>query len=126
MKQTPEQTAAKATSKAANNTKGQVTDTVNSATKSVHSAIDAASDAVAPAVDSVRRSAHTATDKTSAAAIDVAENIEKRGEQFGAAQMRFSESCRAHVRENPIASLGIAVAAGFALNWWLSRPSRRD
>jgi ElaB/YqjD/DUF883 family membrane-anchored ribosome-binding protein len=37
------------------------------------------------------------------------------------AQSRFTECCRAQVRDKPIASLGIAAAGGFLLGWLLTR-----
>jgi len=111
MSQTTEQIAAKS----------PVARTVDQAAKGIHEAIDSASHAAAPVVEQLAAGAHQATDTLSGAAIHAAESLSQKGRQARDVEARFAESCRAHVRDNPIASLGIAVAAGFALNWWLRR-----
>ncbi|HRQ57569.1 MAG TPA: hypothetical protein PLN31_09125 [Azoarcus taiwanensis] len=49
----------------------------------------------------------------------VAESLEGKGEELQALQGRLAESCRTQLREHPVAALGMAVAAGYMLNWWL-------
>ena len=45
-----------------------------------------------------------------------------KGEQFKNAQVRAMEQCRGYVRDHPVTSLGIAIAAGFLLSrLWTSR-----
>jgi ElaB/YqjD/DUF883 family membrane-anchored ribosome-binding protein len=100
---------------------GTVGRTVNQATSSVHKAIDKASDAARPAVDRVAIGAHQAVDKFAGAATQAADKLDVKGRQFRDAQSRLAENCRVHVRERPIASLGIAVAAGFLLSVLLRR-----
>ena len=100
---------------------GAVARTVDQATGSAHRVIDKASDAARPAVDNIAAGAHQAVDKLAGAATQAAGTLEAKGEQLWDAQARFSETCRDYVREKPITSLGIAVAAGFLLSWVLSR-----
>lgn len=103
---------------------GDVTSTVNrkvdEATSSMHKVIDKASDAARPTVDKVAASAHQVVDKLAGVATSAAETLDQRGGQLRDAQSRLSESCRTYVRENPMASLGIAVLAGFVLSKILS------
>lgn len=99
----------------------QLARTVDQAAHGIHEAIDTASKAARPAVEQLTAGAHQATDKLSGAAIHAAESLTQKGRQVRDTEARLAETCRAHVRDNPIASLGIAIAAGFALSWWLRR-----
>ena len=111
MSETAEQIAAKS----------PIVRTVDQAAHGIHEAINTAAHAAGPMVDQIAAGAHQATDKLSGAAIHAAESITQKTRQTRDAEARFAESCRVQVREHPIASLGIAMAAGFALNWWLRR-----
>ena len=104
----------------------QLARTVDQAAHGLHEAIDTASNAARPAVEQLAAGAHQATDKLSGAAINVAEALTQKGRQVRDTEARLAESCRAHVRDNPIASLGIALAAGFALSWLLRRSGGSD
>jgi len=101
--------------------KNTIARTVDQAAQGMHSAINTASHDVAPVVEQLVAGAHQATDKRSGAAIHAAETITQKGRQARDVEARFAESCRTHVRDNPVASLGITVAAGFAMSWWLRR-----
>lgn len=95
--------------------------TVDHASHSAHKAIDLASSATRPAVDGLASGAHRAVDSLAGSATHVAESLEVKGDELQALQGRLAESCRIHLREHPIASLGMAVAAGYMLNWWLTQ-----
>ena len=95
---------------------GAVARTVDHATASAHHAIDKASDAARPAVDRVASGAHQTVEKIAGAATQAAETLDLKSEQLMDAQARLTETCRSYVRDNPVASLGIAVAAGFLLS----------
>ena len=72
-------------------------------------------------IDKAANSAHEAFDRRSARATNQAtEALGKKGEQLKNAEQQIVEDCRVYVRDNPIASLGIAVAAGFLLSRMLS------
>lgn len=94
--------------------------TVDQTATDAHNAIDEASDAVHPAIDHLAGGVHQAVDKIGAAAIQAAETLELKRQQLKDAQARVTENCREYVRENPVTSLGIAVAAGFLLSRLLS------
>lgn len=104
-----------------NETSGAVGSTVNHAAASAHDAITKASDAARPAVEGLASGAHHVVDKLAGSATHMAESLDAKGEQLQAAQSRLIETCRAHLRDHPVASLAVAVAAGYMLNWWLKQ-----
>lgn len=71
-------------------------------------------------IDKASKSAHEAVDKIVSATSHAAEAVSEKGEQLKNAEQRLMENCRGYVRDNPITSLGIAVAAGFLLSRLLS------
>jgi ElaB/YqjD/DUF883 family membrane-anchored ribosome-binding protein len=98
---------------------GVVARSVDSAASGAHRAIDKASDAARPAVDSLAAGAHSAVDTLGHAANAAAGAIDHKGSQLRDAQLRLSENTRGLVRDNPLAAIGVAVAAGFVLSWIL-------
>ena len=93
-----------------------VANNIDNATSGVHNAIDKASNAARPAVDRMASSAHNVVDKLAGVAATAAETLGEKGEQFKVAQARATEASRDYVRENPLTSIGIAVAVGFVLS----------
>ncbi|MFZ4704322.1 MAG: DUF883 family protein [Candidatus Methylumidiphilus sp.] len=71
-------------------------------------------------IDKALNSAHEAVDKISSATSQAAEALGEKGQQLKNAEQRLMENCRGYVRDNPVSSLGIAVAAGFLLSRLLS------
>ena len=71
-------------------------------------------------IDKAANSAHEAVDKIASATNQAAEALGEKGEQLKNAEQQLMENCRGYVRDNPITSLGIAVAAGFLLSRVLS------
>ena len=71
-------------------------------------------------VDKASHTAHEAVDKIASATNQTAEALGDKGKQVQNAEKQVVENCRAYVRDNPITSLGIAVAAGFLLSRLLS------
>ena len=71
-------------------------------------------------IDNASKSAHEAVDKIASATNQAAETLSEKGEQLKNAEQQLMENCRGYVRDNPITSLGIAVAAGFVLSRLLS------
>ena len=71
-------------------------------------------------IDKAANSAHEAIDKATRATNKATEALDKKGEQLKNAEQQIMEDCRVYVRDNPITSLGIAVAAGFLLSRVLS------
>ena len=70
--------------------------------------------------DKASNLAHETVDKITNATHQAADAITEKGEQLKNAEKELVENCRGYVRDNPITSLGIAVAAGFLLSRLLS------
>ena len=94
--------------------------TLDDVTVSAHEKVDQLSDAVQPVVDRVASNAHAAIDTVAGAAVTAVDTLGTKGEQLTNVQAKLMETARAYAREQPIAALGIAVAAG----WILSRLMR--
>lgn len=63
---------------------------------------------------------HDTGDKIASVTSQAAEVLGERGEQLKNAEQQLVDSCHGYVRDNPLTSLGIAVAAGFVLSRVLS------
>jgi ElaB/YqjD/DUF883 family membrane-anchored ribosome-binding protein len=67
-------------------------------------------------IDKAANSANEAVDKIASATNQAVEALGKKGEQLKNTEQQLLEDCRVYVRDNPITSVGIAVAAGFLLS----------
>ena len=80
---------------------------------------------LAPMVEQVAAGAHGAVDKAADAATAAARMVDKKGGKLlktvQEQQARYVDGCRARVRENPLAAVGVALAAGIALSFLLTR-----
>ncbi|MCY7308661.1 MAG: hypothetical protein LH632_21505 [Rhodoferax sp.] len=94
---------------------GAMSHRVDDASSSVHHAIDRASSAAGPVVDRLAIGAHQTTDRVALAANNAVGTLRSAGAQFKSAQNQLTQGCSTYVQEKPLTSLGIAVAAGFAL-----------
>lgn len=72
-------------------------------------------------VERVKTGAHDVVDRVAEATNRVADSINVKTEQMKDAEERLMEQARKYVRENPVASVGIAVAGGFILSRLMSR-----
>lgn len=97
-----------------------ITTNIEEASAGAHHTIDKVTDATRPAVDRVATGAHEAVDKLAGAAVNAAETFGVKSEQFKEAQTRITENFRSYVRDNPLATVGIAVAAGFLLSRFIN------
>ena len=73
------------------------------------------------AIEKATHSAHDAVDKIASATNQAIDTFGGKGEQLKNCEQQLLEDCRSYVHDNPIASLGIAAAAGFLLSRLLSR-----
>ncbi len=71
-------------------------------------------------IDNASHSAHEAVDKIANATNQAAEAIGEKGAQLKNVEQQLMEDCRGYVRDNPVTSLGIAIAGGFLLSRLLS------
>jgi len=81
-------------------------------TKTAHSGIDTASQAAHPAIDRLASGAHKALDNADEVAIQAKQALDKagiKGEELVAASTSY-------MREHPLVTLGLAIAAGYVLS----------
>jgi ElaB/YqjD/DUF883 family membrane-anchored ribosome-binding protein len=67
-------------------------------------------------IDRVSDSAHEAIDRAAAAASSVAGRISDTGDALMEMPQNWIDDAREYVREHPLASLGMALAAGYILS----------
>lgn len=89
---------------------------VKVATSAAHDSISSLSDAAHPAFDKLASTAHVAVDRAGVAATQTAKTLGARGDQLNASGKRAVERAGAFVNDNPVASLGLAVAVGYLLS----------
>ena len=89
---------------------------VKKATGAAHDSISSMSDAAHPALDNLASNAHVAVDRAAGAATQAARTLGAKGDQINASGKRAVEKAGAFVNENPLASLGMAVAIGYLLS----------
>ncbi len=71
-------------------------------------------------IDKASDYAHGAVDKIADMSYQAAEVIGEKGDQLRTAEQELVENYRNYIRECPIKSVGIAVAAGFLLSRLMS------
>jgi ElaB/YqjD/DUF883 family membrane-anchored ribosome-binding protein len=71
-------------------------------------------------IDTTANAAHAAVDRIAEATNRAATTIGEKSEQLEKTQQQLMEDCRNYVRDNPMQSVGMAVAAGFLLSRILS------
>lgn len=84
--------------------------------RGAHSGIDAATEATHPAIDRIAASAHKLVDNADEVATQAAKALEDagvKGEELAAIGTSY-------MRDHPVATLGVAVAAGYLLSRLLS------
>jgi len=64
-------------------------------------------------IDRLSESAHAAVERAAQTAEQLAERFGEKSDELLAMKDDYIESTRAYVRENPLAALGIALAAGY-------------
>ncbi|MEX2130040.1 MAG: hypothetical protein WD772_01030 [Pseudohongiellaceae bacterium] len=98
-----------------------VSRTVDKATDSVHHTINSATEKSHPAIDRIAAGAHHATDRIGEATTHAASAIDHKSDQFMDAEARLLANVREFIQEKPLSALGIALGAGYVLNWWLQK-----
>jgi ElaB/YqjD/DUF883 family membrane-anchored ribosome-binding protein len=74
-----------------------------------------ATDKAGPAIDRVARAAHQTVDKVAQAAQPAAEWIGDSAERVKQTQDQMVTSARDYIRERPLITLGVALAAGYLI-----------
>ena len=93
---------------------------------SLHNAIDNVTDRAAPAFRRMSGRASHAVDKMADGAHLAADAISHKGEQLHHLQQQLVAGSRSTIRNRPLLAVGIAVAGGVLLSWWLSRRNRNQ
>lgn len=88
-------------------------DTVSRVVQGAHEAVDRIAEKAAPAVERVRDGMSS-----------MSESMKAKADQFSAMEEQWLEGCRATVREHPIATVAVALAAGVLLSKMLLSSSR--
>jgi ElaB/YqjD/DUF883 family membrane-anchored ribosome-binding protein len=97
----------------------------SNAVSSAHNGINKAADAARPAVDRIASGAHQAVDRLAEAASSAADSLSVRGAQIRDAQAKFASQARTYVSAHPLATVGIALAAGYLLSRMFSSSNSR-
>ena len=71
-------------------------------------------------IDKASNYAHETVDKIASASHHASETLDQKSEQLKTAEQRLVKNCQGYIRDNPVTSLGIAVATGFLLSRLLS------
>lgn len=71
-------------------------------------------------IDRVKLGAHEAVDKMADATSHAAETLGQKSTEWKNAEQQFMENCRNYMNEKPMASLAMAVGAGFLLSRLMS------
>ncbi len=74
-----------------------------------------ASDKAVPAIDRVAQAAHQTVDKVAQAAGPAADWINDSAEHVKQRQDQMLESCRQTIRERPLVTVGVVLAAGYLI-----------
>jgi ElaB/YqjD/DUF883 family membrane-anchored ribosome-binding protein len=98
-----------------------MTELNDAAQTAAHKVYTGATETLHPMMDHLLSSVHDAVDRLSDVAAQVADKAELAGASVKNAQRQATRSSRAYVREQPLTSIGIAVASGFVLGWLLRR-----
>ncbi len=78
-------------------------------------------DTLVHGVDKATIGAHSAVDKASGVATNAANSVGHKVDDLNVAGAKFMDRASDYMRDNPLASLGIAVATGYLLSRLISR-----
>lgn len=93
---------------------------VDEITVKAHERVNQVLETAGPAVDRMASNAHVAIETVAGVAATAVDTLSVRGEQLTNAPAKVVEAVRDYTRQQPIAALGIALAAG----WILGRLTR--
>lgn len=85
-----------------------------------HGGIHAAKEAAHPAIDRMASSAHRAVNSADEAASNATDAIAKAGHKASVKGEELYEAGASYMREHPMFTIGVAVAAGYLLSRMLS------
>ena len=89
---------------------------VDQVTIGAHDTINSVSAAARPAVDRMTSGAHDVVDRVAGVATQAAQTLSVTGKKLKGAEQKVAAGARGYLREHPVASLGVALAAGVVLS----------
>lgn len=89
---------------------------IERAAAGVHEAIEVLSGLATPLVAQLVSNAHLAVDKASGLATSAVQVLGVENDVFKDVQLKLADSARLHVQQHPLASLSLALVAGFAVD----------
>jgi ElaB/YqjD/DUF883 family membrane-anchored ribosome-binding protein len=84
-------------------------------------AVDKTSETLRPVVDLLVASVHEAVERLADAAGAAADKMETSGAYVKNVQQQATRSARSYVRDQPLTSVGVALATGYLLSWALRK-----
>ena len=94
---------------------------LDSAAETANRMVDTIADGVHPVVHRLANGAHQAVNSATVAIAGASSTVIDKGTQLRDAQIRFAESCRASIRDQPLAAVCLAATAGFMLSFLVRR-----
>jgi ElaB/YqjD/DUF883 family membrane-anchored ribosome-binding protein len=86
-----------------------------------HKVYTGSTETLRPVMEQLLASVHDAVDRLSGMAAQAAGKAEMAGVRVKNAQREATRSTRAYVREQPLTSIGIALATGYLVSWLLRK-----
>ncbi|MDX1678425.1 hypothetical protein [Arsukibacterium sp.] len=99
---------------------------IRTARGNLHDVIDNVADKSVPVFRQVSGRARDAAHKVADGAHHAADAIYHKGEQLNSLQQQLVAGTRNTIRNRPLLAVGIAVASGVLLSWWLSRRQKQQ
>ena len=96
----------------------------NTAESTMDKAIDKSSEILRPVLDLLVAGMHDAADKLSDVASQALDKAASTGNYLMDSEARMVANCRNYVRAKPMRSIGMAMVAGYALNWLMRQRKR--
>ena len=94
---------------------------VGHATRKTRDATAAIGERAHAGIDRLSAGAHRTLDRVESTAADAADQLDARTEEWSEAAGEWVNATRGYVREHPVASLALALAAGYLLSRLTSR-----
>lgn len=94
---------------------------IDQETTTMKTVTDKVSDFAHETVDNIANASNQAREAVVGATHQVRETMDEKSDQLINAEQRLVKNCQGYIRDNPITSLGIAVAGGFLLSRLLNR-----
>ncbi|MBA3505903.1 MAG: hypothetical protein H0T80_09025 [Betaproteobacteria bacterium] len=103
------------TGSSANPSMGGTADRAQQTADRAHQTVDRVAERAVPAVDRLSQAVHQTIDKVADKATPAVEWAEQKTTEIRDRSSQFAETCSAYVREQPLVSVGAALAVGYLI-----------